>query len=106
MPAEGVTIEAGAAAPDFSLESSEKSVIRLSDYRGQKHVVLYFMREFSCMQCQAHAIQLGHLYDQLKTQDTAVLVIGGGDSRAAVRTAMMLRLPFPVLADPDRQVYL
>ena len=32
----------GQIAPDFTLESHDKRQIRLSDYRGQKNVVLAF----------------------------------------------------------------
>ena len=34
-------IEAGAAAPEFSLQDHEGRIVRLSDYRG-KTVVLWF----------------------------------------------------------------
>jgi peroxiredoxin len=33
-------------APDFEATSSEGKVIRLSDFRGRKHVVLVFNRGF------------------------------------------------------------
>lgn len=33
-------------APDFELADSEGSKVRLSDYRGSKHVVLIFNRGF------------------------------------------------------------
>ena len=37
----------GSLAPDFRLESYEGAIVRLSEYRGRAHVVLYFMREFT-----------------------------------------------------------
>lgn len=40
-------VELGSVAPDFSLESNIGKIVQLSDYRGHKHVVLYFMREFN-----------------------------------------------------------
>jgi len=46
MPDEERDLEVGSVAPDFSLESSDGTIVRLSDYRNRKHVVLYFMREF------------------------------------------------------------
>lgn len=33
-------------APDFELDDSEGRKVRLSDYRGKKHVVLVFNRGF------------------------------------------------------------
>ena len=34
-------------APDFAMTDTEGRTIRLSDYRGKKHVVLVFNRGFS-----------------------------------------------------------
>ena len=47
MSTDAADVEVGSAAPDFSLESNSGNSVRLSDYRGRRHVVLYFMREFS-----------------------------------------------------------
>lgn len=57
------------------------------------------------MQCRGHAVQLGRMYEQLQAQDVEVLVIGGGSREDAERLSRMFKLPFPVLADPDRSVY-
>ena len=35
-----------APAPDFSLADTEGRMVRLSDYKGKKHVVLAFNRGF------------------------------------------------------------
>lgn len=40
-------VNVGSLAPDFSLESNEETMVRLSEYRGRSNVVLYFMREFT-----------------------------------------------------------
>jgi peroxiredoxin len=40
-------VTVGSLAPDFRLESNEGAFVRLSEYRGRAHVVLYFMREFT-----------------------------------------------------------
>ena len=40
-------VNVGSLAPDFGLESNGGTMIRLSEYRGRAHVVLYFMREFT-----------------------------------------------------------
>lgn len=40
-------VNVGSLAPDFRLESNGGAIVRLSEYRGRAHVVLYFMREFT-----------------------------------------------------------
>ena len=57
------------------------------------------------MQCRAHAAQLGRLTKDFQSANTEVLVILGDTLDRARKYASALNLPFPVLADPDRQVY-
>ena len=94
----------GSLAPDFTLAGS-RDQISLSDYRGKQNVVLYFMREFSCALCQKHVAQLKQLYSALQSYNAEVLVIGGGSRAEAEQLAAKLQVPFPVLADTDREVY-
>jgi peroxiredoxin len=42
--AEQVTV--GQAAPDFELTDVQGNAVRLSDYRGESHVLLVFTRGF------------------------------------------------------------
>jgi peroxiredoxin len=37
-------IETGHPAPDFELEDTNGNLVRLSDYRGERHVVVVLMR--------------------------------------------------------------
>ena len=57
------------------------------------------------MTCRGHVASLGRINQELKSRDTDVLVIGGGSAAAATKLGRSLKLPFPVLADPDRAVY-
>jgi hypothetical protein len=43
-PADTGRVGVGDVAPDFSLDSYDDGVITLSDYRGQKDVILVFYR--------------------------------------------------------------
>jgi peroxiredoxin len=42
-----IDIKIGASAPDFTAADSEGRIVRLSDYKGKKHVVLVFNRGFT-----------------------------------------------------------
>jgi peroxiredoxin len=57
------------------------------------------------MQCRSHAAQLGRLYQELQSANFEVLLILGDSVDQAKRYTESLHLPFPVLADPERNVY-
>jgi peroxiredoxin len=57
------------------------------------------------MQCRYHVGQLGRLYPQFQSSGTEILVILGAKLEQAKVYAESLHAPFPVLADPDREVY-
>ena len=90
-------------ATDFKLESSHGQ-ISLSSYRG-KNVALYFMRDFTCPICTSRVMNLKRLSAALRTQNTEILIVAGGNSSDAAKFAKRHSLPFPVLADTDGSVY-
>jgi hypothetical protein len=46
MPSPSQMFPMKGQAPDFSLKAVDGSSVRLSDYRGKKHIVLVFLRGF------------------------------------------------------------
>ncbi len=97
-------VQEGEVAPQFELESS-KGLVKVASYRGQKNVLLYFMREFNCMVCRNHVKELARLYPELQAQGVEVIVIGGGEQKVAERLVETFKLPFAVAGDKDRAVY-
>ena len=57
------------------------------------------------MQCRSLSAQLGRHYPDFQAANTQVFVILGEDIDRARRYSKEMKLPFPVLADPERQVY-
>ena len=57
------------------------------------------------MQCRAHVAQLGRLYKDFQAAGADVLVILGDTPDRALQYSESLHTPFPVLADPQRDVY-
>lgn len=104
MAIETTPVQVGTIAPDFTVETTTGRV-SLSEYHGKQNVVLYFMRELSCMMCQRHVAQLKQLYSQIQMRGTTVLVIGGGNQQDAQRLSSRLQLPFPVTADLNGELY-
>ena len=46
MPAESQAVRVGSPASDFALPAPGRGTVRLSDYRGQKALLLVFMRAY------------------------------------------------------------
>jgi len=98
-------LQPGMPAPDFSLVAHTGEKIQLSSYRGSTPVVLFFVREYGCMQCRSMVAQLGHHYGDFRAAGAEVFVFIGDPLERAQRYAQLMQTPFRVLADPDRDVY-
>jgi len=57
------------------------------------------------MQCRAHVSQLAKLYEPMQAAGAEVIVILGDTLEKAKSYVAALKLPFPVLYDPEREVY-
>ncbi len=44
--ADTIDAKIGSVAPDFKLKATNGQEIALSDFRGQRNVILFFIREF------------------------------------------------------------
>lgn len=57
------------------------------------------------MQCRELVSQLGRHYEEIQAENTQVIAIIGEPVEIAQRYAKRSSLPFPVLSDPDREIY-
>lgn len=105
MELDSIEAKIGSLAPDFKLVATNGQEISLTDYRGKSNVIVFFIRETSCIQCRIHVAQLGRMYDQFREAGTEIIVILGEGIDKSKKYAENLKLPFPILTDPDRVVY-
>ncbi len=57
------------------------------------------------MQCRAHVAQLGRMNEQFREAGAEIVVILGDTMERAHEYVRALNIPFPVLSDPEREVY-
>ena len=97
----------GDIAPDFALEDQTRQIVRLSDYRGKKHVVLAFHPFAFTPVCTAQMQSYENAQPTLADLDAQVIGIStdAGPSKAAWARSLG-GLSFPVLTDfhPHGQV--
>jgi peroxiredoxin Q/BCP len=95
-------IKEGQKAPDFSLQSSEGKDVKLRELRGRP-VVLYFYPKDDTPGCTREACAFRDSFAAVKKK--AVLLGVSPDSvESHERFRDKYKLPFPLLADPDKAV--
>ncbi len=72
-------LEAGAAAPDFELPDAGMDMVRLSDFRGSKNVVLYFYHRDDDPGCTVEAVEFSDLSDRFEKANAVVLGVSLDD---------------------------
>lgn len=70
-----MSVEVGTEAPDFELRDTEGGKTRLSDYRGNKTVILVFYPAAFSPGCQSEFCAVRDDYGDLESDDTAVIGI-------------------------------
>jgi thioredoxin-dependent peroxiredoxin len=102
-----MTLSIGSQAPEFDVVARQAGAerrLRLSDFRGQKNVVLYFYpRDFTPL-CTAEACGFRDMYEELASRDTEVIGVSVDDDNSHDRFAAQHRVSFPLVADPERKL--
>jgi peroxiredoxin Q/BCP len=97
-------LKVGDQAPDFTLPSTSGAPVRLSDFRGNKVVVLFFYPKDNSPACTVEACSFRDSFESF--QDAGAEVIGvSSDSEASHRLfARLWKLPFLLLSDKGGEV--
>ncbi|WP_055602356.1 peroxiredoxin [Streptomyces aureus] len=94
-----MAIEVGTEAPDFALKDNHGRTVRLSDFRGEKNVVLLFYPFAFTSVC---AGELGELRDNLPAfvnDDTQLLAVSNDSIHTLRVFAEQEALEYPLLSD-------
>lgn len=98
------SLQIGDYAPDFVLKDQHGNIIKLSDYRDQSNVVLYFYPKDDTPGCTAEACGFRDHYTELKDSGAEVIGISSDDSSSHFKFAAKFNLPFILLSDTGAKV--
>lgn len=96
-------LEPGTPAPPFTATTFDGSTVSLADFRGRK-LALYFYPKDSTPGCTAQACNLRDHLAELADHGVAVVGVSPDTDASHERFAGKHDLPFPLIADPDREV--
>jgi len=96
-------MDANQKAPDFTLPDENGEPITLSSFKG-KPVVLFFYPRADTPGCTIEACNFRDHYGSLVSAGLTVLGISPDTSKAQKKFQEKFSLPYPLLADADRDV--
>lgn len=96
--------EVGSAAPAFNLPAHPAGKIRLSQFKGEKNVILYFYPRDNTPGCTTEACDFRDNIARLQSADTVVLGVSTDSVASHEKFAAKFELPFPLLADEDHAI--
>lgn len=97
-------VQVGEEAPDFCLEDQDGRKVRLSDYRDDKNVVLFFYPRDETPVCTKESCGFRDNYATLVDAGAEVLGISGDGRASHKRFQEKHGLPYSLLSDPGRDV--
>lgn len=97
-------VKTGQSAPDFELPSNGGGKVRLSAYRGQKNVVLFFYPADDTPGCTKEACTFRDQYEAFQEAGAEVIGISSDDVGSHERFASKFALPFQLVSDEGGKV--
>ena len=91
-------------APDFTLPASSGEDVSLSQYRGKKHVVLYFYPKDMTPGCTTQACDFRDRHEDFSDVDAVILGVSPDPLDRHEKFIDKHGLPFLLLADEDHKV--
>jgi len=98
------SIRVGDEAPDFVLPDRTGKMVRLSEFRGQKAVVLYFYPKDDTPGCTKESCAFRDGYQDFQDAGAEVIGVSSDSAESHGKFAAKHRLPFTLLADQGGQV--
>lgn len=96
-------LQAGAAAPEFSLPDQNSNLVSLSDLKGKK-VLVYFYPKAMTPGCTVQAQGLRDVNDELTKHNVVVLGVSTDPVKRLAKFVERDSLNFTLLSDEDHQV--
>jgi len=99
-----LAVQVGDKSPDFTLPSQMGDYVTLSEYFGNKNVVLYFYPKDETKGCIKEACAFRDSYDIFTGLGAVVLGVSGQSVESHKGFASHYGLPFLLLSDADNRI--
>ena len=94
------TISIGSKAPDFVLKDQDGRLVRLSDFRGKKVILFFYVRD-DTPGCTRESCSFRDRMENIHSKNAVVLGVSPDSVELHKRFVKKCSLTFPILADEN-----
>ncbi|EKN64691.1 thioredoxin-dependent thiol peroxidase [Schinkia azotoformans] len=99
-----MAVEIGTKAPDFELPASNGEMVKLSDFLGNRHVILYFYPKDMTPGCTTEACDFRDKHESFAELNAVILGVSPDPMNRHDKFIEKYDLPFLLLADEENKV--
>ena len=96
-------IEEGSQVPKFQLEDANGKLVKSSDFKGKKHVIYFYPRDFT-PGCTTEADEFTKNYSKFKKAGIEIIGISKDDVSSHRKFCDKMNIPYILLSDIDTNV--
>jgi peroxiredoxin Q/BCP len=96
-------VEEGSTVPKFQLEDANGQLIKSSDFKGKKHVIYFYPRDFT-PGCTTEADEFSKDYSKFKKAGIEIIGISKDDVSSHRKFCDKMKIPYILLSDIETNV--
>ena len=96
--------EEGEFAPDFSFKTASGKSMKLSDYRGERCIILYFYPKDFTPGCTTEAKEFSTDNEKFESRGITILGVSPDEIESHLKFKEQMNIPYELISDADHRI--